>query len=151
MKKDKNRGFTLIELVVVIVILAILIGVSVSGYSKYIGVARVNTDIQNVEEVKRILSTDFAIHEEIEKIIENSDSDITITITWSQTARKSSEIVLSGGEGASEAALKDEIKRAIDEFMSGQLPAPQARDTITVTIVGHKGGVINITDSITSP
>ena len=141
MKKDKNRGFTLIELVVVIVILAILIGVSVSGYSKYIGVAR----------VKRILSTDFAIHEEIEKIIENSDSDITITITWSQTARKSSEIVLSGGEGASEAALKDEIKRAIDEFMSGQLPAPQARDTITVTIVGHKGGVINITDSITSP
>ena len=151
MKKDKNRGFTLIELVVVIVILAILIGVSVSGYSKYIGVARVNTDIQNVEEVKRILSMDFAIHEEIEKIIENSDSDITITLTWSQTARKSSEIVLSGGEGVSEAALKDEIKRAIDEFMSGQLPAPQTRDTITVTIVGHKGGVINITDSITSP
>lgn len=50
-----NKGFTLVELIVVIVILAILIGVSVNGYTKYIGQSRINTDIQNAEVVRSAL------------------------------------------------------------------------------------------------
>ncbi len=44
----QNKGFTMVELVVVIVIIAILVGVSVAGYSKYIGQAKINNDISNV-------------------------------------------------------------------------------------------------------
>ena len=47
-----NKGFTLVELIVVIVILAVLIGVSVSGYSKYIGQSKMNTDKNNAETVR---------------------------------------------------------------------------------------------------
>ena len=49
MKKNKNKGFSLVELVVVIVILAILIGVTIGGIYAYVNKARTNTDIQNCE------------------------------------------------------------------------------------------------------
>ena len=44
----KNNGFTLVELIVAIVIIAILIGVSIGGIYTYIGQARKNTDIYNM-------------------------------------------------------------------------------------------------------
>ena len=45
----KNKGFTLVELIVVIVILAILIGVTIVGIYMYVGKARLNIDIHNNE------------------------------------------------------------------------------------------------------
>lgn len=48
-KKNRDSGFSLVELIVVIVILAILIGVTIVGVFKYVNQARRNTDIQNCE------------------------------------------------------------------------------------------------------
>lgn len=36
MQKDRNKGFTLVELVIVVAILAILIGILMPTYSKYV-------------------------------------------------------------------------------------------------------------------
>lgn len=55
MKKNKNKGFSLVELVVVIVILAILIGVTIGGIYQYVNKARTNTDIQNCEMLKNAI------------------------------------------------------------------------------------------------
>lgn len=50
-----NRGFSLIELIIVIAIMAALIGVSAPQYLKYVTNARVVTDVTNAEEIaKRI-------------------------------------------------------------------------------------------------
>ena len=57
MIKKKNKGFTLVELIVVIVILAILVGVTISGIYIYVDKARVSVDLNNAETVEKALST----------------------------------------------------------------------------------------------
>ena len=47
-----NKGFSLVELIVVIVILATLVGVTLGGIYTYVNKARKNTDIQNCEQLK---------------------------------------------------------------------------------------------------
>lgn len=51
----KNKGFSLVELIVVIVILAILVGVTIGGIYSYVNKARKNTDIQNCETLKNAI------------------------------------------------------------------------------------------------
>ena len=53
----KNNGFTLVELIVVIVILAILVGVTIGGIYMYVGKAKINTDRQNCVSMENALNT----------------------------------------------------------------------------------------------
>ena len=45
--KRNNKGFSLVELIIVIAIMAILAGVLAPQFVKYIGRSRISTDIQN--------------------------------------------------------------------------------------------------------
>jgi len=82
-RAKSNKGFTLVELIVVIVILAILIGVSVSGYTKYIGQSKINTDRQNVENVRAICVNAMAengVYEEL-AVAANKDKTVVVAIS----------------------------------------------------------------------
>ena len=50
-KKKKNKGFTLVELIVVIAILAILVGLLAPQYTKYVEKSRKSADINNLNEI----------------------------------------------------------------------------------------------------
>ena len=54
-KKKDNKGFTLVELIVVIVILAILVGVTIGGVYGYVAKSRTNTDINNASAIESAL------------------------------------------------------------------------------------------------
>ena len=52
-----DRGFSLVELIVVIAIMAILAGVGVAGYTKYIAYANKKADSTMVGNVMRAIET----------------------------------------------------------------------------------------------
>ena len=58
-KRNKDTGLSLVALIVVIVILAILIGVTIGGIYQYVHKARINTDIHNAQKIKTALGVDF--------------------------------------------------------------------------------------------
>ena len=58
--KRNNKGFSLVELIIVIAIMAILAGVLAPQFVKYIGRSRISTDIQNAQQIATAISAEFA-------------------------------------------------------------------------------------------
>ena len=56
-KKMNNKGFSLVELIIVIAIMAILVGVLAPQFVKFVEKSRESTDLQNVEEIKTAVET----------------------------------------------------------------------------------------------
>ena len=84
-KEMNNKGFSLVELIIVIAIMAILVGVLAPQFIKYVESSRQSTDIQNASEIKAA----------IEAYVAETDASGTITVSTS-----SGNIVVSDGGGA---------------------------------------------------
>lgn len=60
MKKTNNQGFSLVELIVVIAIMAVLVGVIAPQYLKYVNNSRISTDVTNAQEVATAVNVAIA-------------------------------------------------------------------------------------------
>lgn len=53
--KEKNKGFSLIELIIVVAIMAVLVAIIAPNLTKYLSKSKENTDIKNIDQIKSIL------------------------------------------------------------------------------------------------
>ncbi len=73
--KTNNKGFSLVELIIVIAIMAVLVGVLAPQFIKYVAQSRESTDLQNITEVKTAVEA-YAADNELD-----STTKITVTAT----------------------------------------------------------------------
>ncbi len=81
-KRLGNKGFSLVELIVVIAIMAVLVGVMAPQLIKYVEKSREGTDIQNCDSIATTLKTYFADKEGLTG---------TITVTVNTTNASSTD------------------------------------------------------------
>lgn len=64
MKKSSNKGFSLVELIIVIAIMVILVAVIAPQYLKYVHNSRISTDVQTAADMQTAIATAIADGEE---------------------------------------------------------------------------------------
>lgn len=85
MKKTNNKGFSLIELIIVIAIMAILIAIIAPNLTKYLGKSKEKTDVKNLDEIESTLKTCITDYDmENESLLGDSEDNYMI-LEWNQT------------------------------------------------------------------
>ena len=80
-KQKNNKGFSLVELIVVIAIMAVLVGVLAPQLIKYVEKSRESTDIQTCDNIVTAMKTYYADKENAGEtsVTLNSTADLTET------------------------------------------------------------------------
>jgi type IV pilus assembly protein PilA len=112
MKKlfKKDKGFTLVELIVVIAILAILAGVAIPAYSGYISKAHDAADLTQLDSIKTA-----AVMAATEKALPNSIAVAYIKITASNGT-------ISKVEAGASATSNTDVTTEVTTLTGGTLP-----------------------------
>ena len=79
-KQKNNKGFSLVELIVVIAIMAVLVGVLAPQLIKYVEKSREATDIQTCDNIATALKTYYA-DEEVPVPASATDAKVTVTLS----------------------------------------------------------------------
>lgn len=104
MKKMNNKGFSLVELIIVIAIMAILIVVLAPQYLKYVEKSRNSTDLQNAVELKTAIEVYASDPDSVEAFPNGEKFMFTVTSTGT-TVTGDAQAVKAADAALAEAAL----------------------------------------------
>lgn len=142
MKKMNNKGFSLIELIIVIAIMAVLVAIIAPNLTKYLGKSKTNTDKKNVDEIAAQLKTCITDYE-----TDNGDlltgTGATLSVTWSSAGVTCSnaafQTIVQNTIGTGAQSKKDTTKYATATIA---LKGATADDGYTITVVLNTESVV---------
>ena len=139
MKKMNNKGFSLVELIIVIAIMAILSAALAPQLMKYIEKSRVSTDKSSCDSIKSCVNTALAEEKVYTEITTLNSGTVSFKI-------ETSGITLVTPTGAATNAI-DNLKAELQSSL-GSWPKPKSSGAqhfvVTITLDTTSGGVKNV-------
>lgn len=142
-KKKDNKGFTLVELVIVVAILAILVGLLAPQYTKYVEKSRKAADASNMDEIVKVIKVYAADPA-------NELEMGTYTITMSNTKTAIATLIGSTkgtvqADGKATEGLAKELQESIPDWWDTKVKSQKwgangAYDDIIATVTVAKDG-----------
>ena len=134
-KKKNNKGFTLVELVIAIAILAILVGLLAPQYTKYVEKSRKSADASNMDEMVKAVQV-YAADGSNNIAVKTGETNIAGTISIGETT-----VTVDGdAKTAFEAALNE----FAPDYAKVKLKSKQWGANPTATITVDKDGGVKV-------
>lgn len=134
-RTNKGGGFTLVELIVVVVILAIIIGVAISGIYGYVKKSRINTDLNNASAMQKALST-LQTDKEVNNILKDLPVGSSAEITWSDEQKIGSSGIKASQTGKKDATVDSKFNSQfiakMGELLSNGLPSSKTGEQFKI-------------------
>ncbi|HCT64116.1 MAG TPA: prepilin-type cleavage/methylation domain-containing protein [Lachnospiraceae bacterium] len=105
-KRMGNKGFSLVELIIVVAIMAVLVGILAPQYLKYVERSRVAADDAIAEQIKSGVSV--LLTDDDYKEVKSS-----FTVTWTGAGTNPDTVTIAGPSGAELTA----IEKGLDEYL----------------------------------
>lgn len=138
-RKKDNKGFTLVELVIVVAILAILVGILAPQYTKYVEKSRKAADASNLENLVTVFKTAA------------SDSTDTIKAGTYKITIASTSTTIEPQATPTGATTKGELTTLFNEFAGNDWATTNLKskkwgqNTISATILVKEDGSVTVT------
>lgn len=116
-KKNDNKGFSLVELIIVVAILAILVGLLAPQYLKYVEKSRKSADASNLDEMVRAIQV-YAADAEI------TLPEDTYTITISKDAiagNATTAVTVTSGKETNKNVAEGALTEAVPDWAKTKL------------------------------
>ena len=140
-RKKDNKGFTLVELVIVIAILAILVGILAPQYTKYVEKSRKSADVNNMDELIKAVEV-----YEIDHASKNAITAKTITITMSKTAPITAKAANANADDTDVTDVIAAFNEYVKNWENIRLKSSWTNGTATATIEISADGGVKVTE-----
>lgn len=138
MKKMNNKGFSLIELIIVIAIMAVLVAIIAPNLTKYLGKSKSQTDKTNIDEIKK----------QFKNAISDAATDEITNVAGTYTVDKNSVTTTATSTGAT--AFAGYVSKALDADTNTKSKVDSTKDKIQVVVSGSDSAGYTLTAKFTS-